>query len=189
MPQAIIVLHLCIALVLNACTSVRVNQDYDVASDFTRFQTYRWANDVQPKTGDPRVDNPLLDNRIRKAVEQVLAGKGLRRSDKDASDFTVAYNLVIQSRIESSPVSIGVGTGFGIGSGSFGGVGVGTSNVDSYDEGLLIIDFTDDGNGELIWRGTGSKRLSGPSDPLKTTEIVNTIVEKILAQYPPTTKK
>jgi hypothetical protein len=189
MPHtAILALHLFIALALSGCTSVRVNQDYDVASDFTRFQTYRWTEETQPHMGDPWVDNPLLDNRIRQAIEQVLAGKGFRRSGKEATDFTVAYRLVIQSRIESSPVSIGVGTGFGIGSGSFGGIGVGTSSVDSYDEGTIIIDFTDSNSGDLIWRGTGSKRLSRQSDPQKTTEIVNAVVEKILAQYPPSPK-
>lgn len=178
-----------LATALSGCASVRVNQDYDVASDFSQFQTFGWASEAQPKTGDIRTDNPLLDARIRKAVEQALAGKGLRQVNNETPDFTAAYRLAVQSKIESSPVSIGVGTGFGIGSGSYGGIGVGTSNVESYDEGLLIIDFTDTNNGDLIWRGTGSMRLARHSDPQKTTEDVNRLVDKILAQYPPKAKK
>lgn len=181
-------LYLSIAMGLSGCASVRVSQDYDVASDFSRYQNFEWAFEVQPQTGDVRVDNPLLDARIRKAVEQALVNKGFRRADKEPPDFTVAYQMVVQSKIESSPVSIGVGTGFGIGSGSYGGIGVGSPNVDSYDEGLLIIDFTDAKNGDLFWRGTGSKRLTRQSDPLKTTEEVYTVVDKILAQYPPSAK-
>ena len=183
-----LIVYLWIATVLSGCASVRVSQDYDVASDFSQFQTFGWASEAQPKTGDIRTDNPLLDARIRKAVEQALVGKGLRQVDKEIPDFTAAYRLVVQSKIESSPVSIGVGTGFGIGSGSYGGIGVGTSNVESYDEGLLIIDFTDTKNGDLIWRGTGSKRLPRQSDPQRTTEEVNSLVDKILAQYPPSPK-
>lgn len=189
MRFAKLIFFLSIVMGLSGCASVQVSQDYDVASDFSRYQTFDWAFGVQPKTGDIRVDNPLLDARIRKAVEQALAGKGLRQADKSPPDFTVTYQMVVQSRIESSPVSIGVGTGFGIGSGSYGGVGVGSSSVDSYDEGILIIDFTDAKNGDLFWRGTGSKRLKQQSDPLKTTEEVNAVVDKTLAQYPPSVKK
>jgi hypothetical protein len=184
-----LIVYLWIATALSGCASVRVSQDYDVASDFSQFQTFGWSSDAQPKTGDIRTDNPLLDARIRKAVEQALVGKGLRQVDKGTPDFTAAYRLAVQPKIDSSPVSIGVGTGFGIGSGSYGGIGVGTSNVESYDEGLLIIDFTDTKNGDLIWRGTGSKRLTRHSDPQKTTEEVYSLVDKILEQYPPTTKK
>ena len=189
MQYVTLVCTLCIAALLSACSSVRVSQDYDAASDLSQFQTFKWASEVQPKSGDIRVDNPLLDVRIRKAVEQALAGKGLRRSDSQTADFTVAYKLLIQSKVGSSPVSVGVGTGFGIGSGSFGGIGVGTPTVDSYEEGLLIIDFTDAVNGDLFWRGTGSKRLPKSPDPQKTTEEVNELVNTILAQYPPSTKK
>ena len=184
-----LIFYLWIATVMSGCAGVRVSQDYDVASDFSQYQTFGWASEAQPETGDIRIDNPLLDARIRKAVEQALIGKGIRQVDKETPDFTAAYRLVVQSRIESSPVSIGVGTGFGIGSGSYGGIGVGSSNVESYDEGLLIIDFTDTRNGDLIWRGTGAKRLARHSDPQKTTQEVYTLVDKILAQYPPAAKK
>ena len=181
--------YLSIALWLGGCTSIRVSQDYEVASDFSRYRTFEWAQAAQPNTGDIRVDNPLLDARIRKAVERVMLGRGFHQADAKASDFRVAYRLVIQSRIESSPVSVGVGTGFGIGSGSYGGVGVGSTRIDSYEEGMLIIDFTDTNTGDLFWRGTGSKRLSRQSDPLNTTEVVNSVVDKILAQFPPSVNK
>jgi hypothetical protein len=166
------------------CSGVQVGQDYEPGSDFSKLKTFGWKTDVQPKTGDVRVDNPLLDERIRRAVEYELSTKGFRKATKNSPDFLAAYDYSIRQRVESS--SVGIGTGFGIGSGgSFGGIGVSTPAGDAYDEGLLVIDFTDPKTGDLLWRGTGSKRVSRQSNPQQTTVDVNVAVEKVLSQFPP----
>jgi len=61
--------------------------------------------------------------------------------------------------------------------------------VDSYEEGLLVINIDDTKTGQLIWRGAGTRRLGWQSDPAKNTEEVNTFVDKVLAQFPPSSKK
>lgn len=174
------------ALFLVGCSGIRVNQDYEPGTDFSKLKSFEWKSAEQPKTGDLRSDNPLLDARVRKAVEEQLAADGIQKTDGGSVDFLVSYSLAVRTGYDSSRVGVGVGTGFGIGSGgTFGGIGVGAPVGSPSEEGMLVIDFTDPKTGDLIWRGTGSGRLSFQKAPEQTTEEVRALVEKVLAQFPP----
>ncbi|MBW2620351.1 MAG: DUF4136 domain-containing protein [Deltaproteobacteria bacterium] len=179
------VIFLMFLAIFIGCSGIEVSQDYDVAADFSNLKTFDWYSAEQKKTGDLRVDNPLLDSRIRKAVDRSLAEKGYQRIFQGTPDFYVGYKYAILTRIGSEPVRTGIGFGFG-GAGSVGAIGIGTGgDVKEYDEGMLVIDITDTINRKLLWRGTGTRRVSRHSDPKKTTKEVNENVEKILAQFPP----
>ncbi|MBC2712234.1 MAG: DUF4136 domain-containing protein [Desulfosarcina sp.] len=172
-------------LVVMGCSGVKVSQDYDPATDFKSMKTFRWAVETQEKTGDPRIDNPLQDTRIRAAVERLLTEKGFIKSADGAPTFLIRYQYVLRQKIESDGTSGGIG--FGIGSsGRHGGIAIGTGNsVREYDEGSLVIDLVDTASDALLWRGTGTQRFTEYDDPAKTTGDINALVEKILAQFPP----
>jgi hypothetical protein len=178
---------LLLILAITACSSVKVSQDYDLGKSLPVLKTYRWQSAVQAKTGDVRVDNPLLNKRIREAVDRVLAQKGFEKAAEGTSDFKVAYQFSINQKIRSDDVH----TGFGFGMGSrwgFGGIAIDTgSNVTTYDEGLLVIDFTN-AQGDLLWRGNGTRYLPEHTNPEKSEKIYNELVEKILEQFPPKTQ-
>lgn len=173
------------ALVFCGCSGVRVNQDYDPATDFGSMQTYRWESKTQTKTGDLRIDNPLRDTRIRAAVADQLKQKGFIQSTDGAPTFLVRYQYTLRKKIESD--GAGGGIGFGIGSyGRHGGIAIGTGNtIREYEEGSLTIDFVDTASKTLLWRGTGIQRFREYDDPEKASRDINTLVEKILAQFPP----
>ncbi len=170
------------------CHSIQVSQDYDSSKDFSSLKTYEWQAKSQPKTGDIRVDNPLLDARIRSAINDSLSKKGYQKITQGRPDFNVAYKYQVRSKIESDNVKVGVG--FGRGSrGRYGGIGVESgSNISQYDEGMLVIDLNDASKGDLLWRGTGTARVSQHSKPEEITKGVNEAVEKILSQFPPLPK-
>ena len=179
------VIFLTVLAIFIGCSGIEVSQDYDVVADFSNLKTFDWYLAEQKKTGDLRVDNLLRDSRVRKAVDRLLAQKGYQRISQGTPDFYVGYRYAIFTRIGSERVSTGVGFGFG-GSGSFGAIGIGTGNdVREYEEGMFVIDITDTKNGKLLWRGTGTRRVSRHSNPEKITKEVNEDVEKILAQFPP----
>ena len=167
------------------CSGLKVSEDYEPGTDFSGLTTYAWKTEAPQKTGDVRVDNPFMHQRIRTAVERSLGLKGFRKSDGGSPDFLVDYQYTIRSKITSQGVSTGFGIGTG-GSGGFGGIGVSSGgDVKEVDEGALVIDVIDAGNGKLLWRGTGMRTLSSNPEPQKTTQTVNETVEKILAQFPP----
>lgn len=53
-----------------------VHFDYDRSANFSTYKTYQW---VDYRSVD--VSDELLDRDIKRAVDQQLAGKGLRRVD------------------------------------------------------------------------------------------------------------
>jgi len=175
------------ALVLGGCSGVQVSQDYDPATNFKSMQAYRWESETQEKTGDLRIDNPLRDTRIRAAVARQLSDKGFVQTENGNETFLVRYQYTLRQRIESD----GAGGGIGFGVGSYerhGGIAIGTgNNIREYDEGSLTIDFVDATSQTLLWRGTGTQRYREFNDPEKTSRDINTLVEKILAQFPPRT--
>ncbi len=172
-------------LVLGGCSGIQVNQDYDPATDFKSMQAYRWESETQEKSGDLRIDNPLRDTRIRTAVERQLYDKGFVQSADGAPTFLIRYQYTLRQKIESDGASGGIG--FGIGSfGRSGGVAIGTgNNIRAFDEGSLTIDFVDAASQTLLWRGTGTQRFQEYKDPEKASRDIDTLVEKILAQFPP----
>ena len=184
-----LIIFLLVALLGTSCSGVKVSQDFDSATNFSKLKTFAWQSATQEKTGDIRVDNPLLDSRIREAVEQTLTGNGYRPESKGTPDFYVGYELSIRTRIGSDGASTSVGFGVGggsSGSGSFGGIGVSSGGgVQEYDESMLVIDITDTKTKDLLWRGTATDRVSRHATPEETTQTVNEMVGKTLAQFPP----
>ena len=174
-------------LVLGGCSGIQVNQDYDPATDFKSMQAYRWESETQEKTGDLRIDNPLRNTRIRTAVERQLSDKGFVQSADGAPTFLIRYQYTLRQKIESDGASGGIGSGIGS-FGRSGGVAIGTgNNIREYDEGTLTIDFVDAASLTLLWRGTGTQRFREYKDPEKASRDIDTLVEKILVQFPPQT--
>lgn len=175
-------LFLVVVWVLSGCSSVRVVRDYDREASFKHLQRFSWEHVQQPKTGHPRIDNELVDRRIRAAVEASLQSKGFERVSRNDEDFRVAYYIEFKRKLGGSSLSLGLGFG---GYGRYGGgVGYGTGRSD-YEVGILIIDIIDARSNEVIWRGSGSRVLYEGSDPDKATRIVNEAVDKILGYFPP----
>ncbi|MFZ0613684.1 MAG: DUF4136 domain-containing protein [Desulfobacterales bacterium] len=177
-------------VVLAACSGIQVNQDYDPATDFSRYRTFAWAPEPAQKSGDALIDSPLMDRRIRAAIEMTLTSKGFPAAADDRPDFLVTYQLIVRNQIEVTPAGPAFGWGpypygyWGYPYPFWGGIDY-SSYVNHYQEGTLIIDFTDPETQKLFWRGIGSRRVAQQSTPEKTTAEVNRIVAEILAQYPP----
>lgn len=173
-------------LFIFGCSGIEVSQDYKPDTNFNNLKTYAWKYITQKKTGDVRIDTTLMDDRIRKITENTLMGKGFMKVTAEKTpDFQVAYTYTISRKIYSSPVS----TGGGVGYGSYGrhraiGIRTGTQ-IDEYDEGLLLIDFLKPDSDSVLWRGKSTHVFDTHSTPEKASDQMNKIVEKILSQFPP----
>jgi hypothetical protein len=170
---------------LLACSTVNVHYDYDPSVDFSGFHTYAWL--PQPESAgpaDPRLDNPLLDARIRRSVDSRLAQAGYRKVEEQAPDFQVAYHVGIASKVDVDTIYHGYGR---VG---WAGGGWADTVVREYEEGTLLIDFLDPMDGQLVWRGTGQTRLEqgGDPSPEEREKGVDEVVSKILAGFPPKSK-
>ena len=164
------------------CAAVQVSQDYDPDGRFPVQGTWRWRDPVQPATGDIRVDNPLLDRRIRQAVERHLAGRAFRRVEGPA-DLAIGYHLSIDRKIHADTHYTGLGWG-GYYYPWYGGWGTETY-VREIDEAQLIVDLHRVDTGELLWRGVGGYRFRTYDTPGQAAEAMQQVVDRILDAYPP----
>ena len=173
-------------LLIFGCSGIEVSQDYKPDTNFDNLKTYAWKYIHQEKTGDVRIDSPLMDDRIRKATETNLLGKGYSKvAAEKIPDFCVAYIYTISRKIYSSPVSTGAGFGYGS-YGRHGAIGIRTgTQIDEYDQGLLIIDFLKPDSDSVLWRGKSTHVFDTHSTPVKASDKMNEIVEKMLSQFPP----
>lgn len=176
-------------LLATGCTSIRASQDYKQGITFSEMKTYGWKTVKQKATGDVRIDNPLIDQRIRTAVDKVLTAKGYSLS-ASRPDVLVAYTYTIRPKINGSSGGPVIGFGFGMG-GRRSAVGISSglgTDVEQVDEGQLVIDLSDGITGDLLWRGTSTSRVDTQATPEKTTTFFNSMVEKNLGQFPPEKK-
>ena len=135
-------------------------------------------------SGHPRLDSPMVHERVHKGIDRTLAAKGFVLTD-DQPDFVVNYDLVAERRLD-------VRTTDDVYYGRYGyRVAVPETTVSEYEEGSLIIDVADARTKKVVWRGIGSGRLrnaSGTQDPAELQERVFKVVDEVLADFPPKRK-
>jgi hypothetical protein len=171
-----------------ACSSVRTHYDYDPNADFSRWRAYAWYPTGSPPTGDPRLDNPLLHNRIVSAIERTLGEAGYSRILNGEPDFYVNYHLSTEDRLEvrtMNRVYMGGPHMRHWGGAGWGGVAWTDTHVDQYEKGTLVIDFVDPLRRQLVWRGSGTRRLARNPRGHQVTHRVNEAVAEVLDQFPP----
>jgi hypothetical protein len=179
---------LLLSLLAAGCGGVKVRQDYDPAADLGALHSFSWQSATQKPTGNELADSPLLNSRIRAAVERELSAKGHRKVDRDP-DYLLAYSYTIQDKPGNNPdTRVGVGVGGGS-HGGFGSVGVGVSlGEPDRQQATLIIDMINPSGGDLLWRGVAQQSLVWSSDPEENSAGINKTVAAILAQFPPQKK-
>jgi hypothetical protein len=157
-----------------------VHFDYSRSTNFGAYKTYQWVDYRQVDVGDQ-----LLDQDIRRAVDEQLAGKGLRRVESGA-DLVVGYKASISEEKQFDAIGSGFGgggwPGLGPGWGNFGDIHGTTSTIDV---GTLIIGLFDPANKQLVWRGLATKTLNLSKDPDKNYRTLEKALAKLFKNYPP----
>jgi hypothetical protein len=172
-------------MLCSGCTYVHVSADWDPSANLTAFQTYAWMPGPQKETGNVRLDNPLLDKRIRKAVNQRLQFQGYSEATDSSPDFLLGYHLSLDRKLTATTINDYYGYGYGRhGHWGIGGVGSRTY-IKEYDVGVIIIDLVDSTDNELVWRGSGETRVTDSSNPAEADRKIALVVAKILEQFPP----
>ena len=92
------VLSSLVVLVLAGCASIQIRSDYDGQASFARLGTYSWV-DLEPDAGGhPAFGGPLLERRLRAAVDTQPASKGYRNVRSGTPDFRIRYRVVAEPR-------------------------------------------------------------------------------------------
>ncbi len=160
------------ALLISTSVLARVNVDYDKSADFSKYRTFAW------KKGTPSKD-PLMEKRIRDAVENELRAKSLNQADGAPDLYVVTH---ASSRKEQQVHIDNLGYS---GYGGRGWYSRGPTRVNVYEIpiGTLMVDLVDAKTNELVWRGLAEKTLS--EKPEKVAKLIYKVVKKMFKKYPP----
>lgn len=180
-------LSISLSLATAACGGLKTSHDFDPNAPFDTYQTWYLVE----VAANPALDQ-LTVQRLESSIERTLANKGMRRSDGEAGEFAVGYQVILDEEVSYNTVNTGYGGGWGYGGWygpGYGGIGMSTSRTyeNRVTVGTLIIDMFDTGTRQLVWRGTGESEVQQIRDPVERQNRLNAIVDKILESFPPST--
>lgn len=191
LAQAVLAAAIAACLPLAGCESPGGKVSVLTGSTPLTGSTYAWAP-IQAGGGDPRVDNDIMRERIRTAIDTNLAAKGYRQVDAAQAKLLVSYHVGLRTGTDYSATSMGGPVGGGACGirGCIGGYGWGMygapMDVDvraiNYTEGAVMLDLVDTASGKLAWRAISQKRVDEKD---ATQDGLNAIVADMVKTLPP----
>jgi hypothetical protein len=171
-------------LFIVACAYAQdVHYNYDRGANFAAYKTYQWVD------LPGRVTDQLIDQAIKRSIDEQLAQKGLTKVESDAG-LQVGYQAVIN--LEKGLNLSAWGTRGGpAGFGGFGGLDSGTvtGQTSTIPVGVLVVDLYDPAKKQLIWRGDATKTVDLNKDPDKNYKNLQKAMTKLFKNYPPQPSK
>ncbi|NNK74904.1 MAG: DUF4136 domain-containing protein [Maribacter sp.] len=174
------------ALVLSACSSLKVTSDYDKAADFTKYQDFYylgWAEDSDKMLND--IEKDRIENAFGKEFEK----RGIKFVGQSEADAAVMLFIVVDQKTSTTAYTNHYGGyGYGGGMGGYPGWGWGggqsttTYSEHDYLVGTLVVDVFDVESKSLVWQGVGSKTVS--ENPQKRESNIVKVAAAIMANYP-----
>ncbi len=187
MRKTLLAVSAAAALLLVACATIQVSEDYDRRAPFTTYKTFNWMprpEKMPPNARAALESNPLLGKRIQEITDEILADKGLKMSS-EGPDLLINYYVGFKERIDI--------TGWGYFYGPRWGYYwpyLGPYDDYTYTEGTLVLDFVDAKTNEVVWRGVADKALydyyyAGSASRNFSERDLWKILTRMLDQYPP----
>jgi len=149
---------------LAGCNGPTVQYDYDARMNYSGYRTFDWtAEPAHAPVPGGGFDNPIMNERVRRAVETELAAKGFHRDVTADPDFLVTY---YPAREPGRSQQVHLGVGFGMGPL---GIGVGGPVGDPHREAMAGIVL----------------EVQGSDDPAQADADVTEAVRSMLKRFPP----
>ena len=122
----------------------------------------------------------LIDQEIKRAVDEQLAQKGLAKVEKNG-DLQVIYHAALHQETSINLFGSGFRDG-GYGGWADGSIQGQTSTIPI---GTLVVDLYDPARKQLIWRGDATKTVELKKDPDKNYKNLEKAMAKLFKNYPP----
>ena len=167
---------------LSACETVTVSTDYDRAAHFGKYKTYALTPPSRGQTMSPTSEAALGN-----ALRAELNSRGLTEAPARTADLDIVRQVFVQQKTsvqQWTDWGYGYHGGWPYGYGHYGmwyGAPVTYTDVNTYGEGTLILDFVDAHTKKLVFRGVGKAVVGGPES---NAEKIRAAVAKIVDQFP-----
>jgi hypothetical protein len=181
MPVALIACGLLIG-----CSTIDVRTDWDRAIDFSQFESFALLENSETAI------NRLIDGRIRAAIIEEITSKGLRQLETvEGADLAIGFEVATENRRSYRTISSGWrANGYRHHRGRPGWHDQTTTvttrtTVSEYTVGALVLAIFDSKSKELVWEGSGSRRLDSSSGSEQSEQRIRDAVQQILREFPP----
>ena len=152
------------------------SQDIQYRSvNFASYKTYQWID-----IPGGAVSDQLIDQAIKRAVDEQLAKKGLTRVEKCA-DLYVGYQAAIEEEKNLKLARTRASRWWS--------ADIVQSETSVIPSGILVVNLYDPRIKHLIWRGDVSKTIELKKDPNKNYKSLQKAMAKLFKNYPPQPKK
>ena len=170
---------LALAVALTACSSMKVQTEWDKAANFKSYQTYAWITQPPGPEQAPAARDPRIREAVINGIDSALASKGLKKVEVDQSpNLLVAVHGWAVNRIDVRTYGYTYGpTPYGM----YPTLATPGVDVRQYRDGTMIIDLVDASTKQMVWRGTATDSFN-PGAEAKTAAQA---VQATLKEYPP----
>lgn len=161
------------ASIITVCAAAGMAQtvkaDFDRDYDFSKLGSFAFVEQHR-KSNDVLAANPLVDDRIRKDLEDQLIANGFRKDSTGNPDFLITYHATarVGSRFQDNSM-------YGV----LGRVRHIDVKEESYIQGILIVDFVERSAKKLVWRGYATTTF----DPKKSEKQILTATQKLIKEF------
>lgn len=152
--------------------------------DFKNLKTYAWM--PSEPTGDPRIDEALLEERVHGGVDEDLMSKGYRPAPAGDAGFLVGYRAVL-GRQRSAAGGQKSFEGIWTADHAPVGTGEGTTHDTVTYEGTLVLRIFDGKGKQLVWEAMADTEINPKRSPLSASreEKIRTAIRGMLERFPP----
>jgi len=178
-----------LALVVFACSGIKVISDYDKTYDFANAKTaqyYGWSDNTD------QILSPFDKKRIEEAFAAEFKSRNISLAQGDESDIIVSLHIVTEEKTQTTATTTGMGGYGGYGYGGYYGYGPGygwgsgysttTYNTYNYTVGTLLISVYDAKTKALVWESAAQGTIE--ENPNKRDASIKYAVKSIMYKYP-----
>jgi hypothetical protein len=165
----------------SACVPLRVTSDVSTAASAAGCHSYAWAGSFHYDNNAARsIANPLNESRLRAAIAENLAAKGVQPASGNA-DCLVGYGIGVHTVVEGGyGPQWGWGWGWGWG-GPFGPWGWDGPSV--YHQGMVAVDLFDGKSRQPLWHASVEENVTGLTGA-EADQKIKAAVAAIFTKYP-----
>jgi hypothetical protein len=164
--------------VLGGCSNIKVWTETDPTASFEGLRTYTWAEVSQSIENDPHEENPILDRRIRLAVETELSGRGFEKVEEGTPDFFIGYHAAAQQQLDVRYVDDYYAYAYTY------RARPPRRTVYVYERGTLVLDVSLPEPKRLIWRAIASAEISPDESQEQGDKRLAEAVRKMFDKFP-----
>jgi hypothetical protein len=159
-----------------------VRTNYMPGTDFSKFHTYAWVNDVQGVAAVGGRPDQILDAQVKQAIDSQMAAKGFTKvEDGGKTDLLLGYQLAIDQEKQIN--------GFGDNLGGWGpwggGLGTFSASTSSNYTGTFVVGMYDPAAKKLVWIGAAQHAIEPSKKQEKNQQRLNKGAQKLLKDFPP----